>query len=66
MTKGNVGPLLTDLQLVQWRSEISDLYAEAERMRANAAKREKRLKRYVARHFGMSSGKNKPRERDNE
>ena len=54
MTKGTAGPLLTDLQLIQWRSEINDLYAEADRIRSHAAKRENRLKRYIARHFGLS------------
>ncbi len=47
----NIGPLLTDSQLREWRNRIHVAWEEANRAAAKAARKEARLRKYLHRHY---------------
>jgi len=51
------GPLLTDSQLREWRSRVNQAYMDAIEWEAKAIRRDRRLRRYIRRHYGMNYGK---------
>ncbi len=46
------GPLLTDSQLREWRDRVNQAYMDAVLLRSKASRMDKRLRRYIRRHYG--------------
>ena len=53
------GPLLTDSQLREWRNRVNQAYMDAKEKEARAVRKDRRLRRYERRHYGMNYGKGK-------
>ena len=49
-----VGPLLTDSQLREWRGRVNQAYLDAIEWEAKAIRMDRRLRRYIRRHYGMN------------
>ena len=54
-----IGPLLTDSQLREWRNRVNQAYLDAAEGEARAVRKDKRLRRYIRRHYGINYGETK-------
>ena len=50
------GPLLTDSQLREWKDRVHQAYMDAMLLANIAARKDRRLRRYIRRHHGMNYG----------
>ena len=48
------GPLLTDSQLKEWSEKVHQAYLDVIRANSIAAKKDRRLSRYIRRHYGVN------------
>ena len=48
------GPLLTDSQLREWRNRVNRAYMDAVELENVAIRKDRRLRRYIRRHYGMN------------
>ena len=50
------GPLLTDSQLREWKDRVHQKEMEVVRLNSIIARKNRRLRRYIRRHYGMNYG----------